>query len=148
MVTGKGNIILGVCLHVTRIFVLLKILTQGELTEFWAGFLVLLSWGVTEVARYPTYILKSSKACEIMRCTVPVLTFPLGAGAEAWAAWSVAKNEGCFGQTPTFQCVILFGILFQNVVLGVVLAYPAILHKARKSLKGPKEGKKANKKDT
>ena len=73
----RGNVILGVGLHYTRLFVCLQIFPL--LPDHGVTYTVLLAWAVTEVARYPFYISPSPFTAAV-RYACPVVTFPVGAG--------------------------------------------------------------------
>lgn len=92
----RGNVILGVGLHYTRLFVCLQIFPL--LPDHAATYTVLLAWAVTEVARYPFYIAPSSITTTV-RYACPVFTFPIGAGVlntdVAYLSCHTTTNCGC-----------------------------------------------------
>jgi hypothetical protein len=92
----RGNVVLGVALHYTRLLVCLAIFPLSP--SAWTTTAVLLAWSVTEVGRYPFYIWPSP-ATEQLRYALPVLTFPIGAGVEALA---------CYLALPTLQGALYY----------------------------------------
>lgn len=73
----RGNVILGVGLHYTRLFVCLQVFPL--LPDHGVSYTVLLAWAVTEIARYPFYIAPMRLTARV-RYACPVVTFPIGAG--------------------------------------------------------------------
>ena len=73
----RGNVILGVGLHYTRLFVCLQVFPL--LPDHGVTYTVLLAWAVTEIARYPFYIAPMPLTARV-RYACPVVTFPIGAG--------------------------------------------------------------------
>ncbi|CAE8660415.1 unnamed protein product, partial [Polarella glacialis] len=129
----RGNITLGLVLHYTRWFVFLGIMPR--VGSHPANRIILLSWILTEVCRYPFYILGGRKA-EILRYFAPVLTFPLGAGSEAWAC--VVALQG--GELSSALRALAYLQLVINIPCALAY-YPAMVSKAFKTLKGDTEGK-------
>jgi hypothetical protein len=89
--------------------------------------------------RYPVYLLKN-KVTLALRCIVPVVTFPVGAGGEAYVCWFAAQ-QGLLKDQPIVQ-----GLCYLQVVVNVVgglAAYPGIISKAVKSVAGDKKVKAA-----
>lgn len=132
MLTGslRGNWVLGVPLHYTRLFVLLGVLPKLP-TGINTGEMVLLAWSVTEVCRYPMYLFPSPFTTSL-RDKIPVLTFPIGAGYEAFACYLFAvENDGPLAYLAYLQ-------VFINVVLGAFLVYPGVVKRGLRSNK-PKE---------
>lgn len=110
---------LGVPLHYTRLFVLLGVLPKLP-TGLYGGEMILLAWSLTEVCRYPMYLFPSPFTTAL-RDKIPVLTFPLGAGFEAYACYLFAtQNHGFLASLAYLQ-------VFINVVLGSFLVYPGIV---------------------
>ena len=119
----KGNFILGLILHAIRIVTLLK--TMVMLPDHWTGVVILGSWAVTEVFRYPMYMFPANQFCRSIRMVVPLVTFPIGAFSEAYSALVVFYHP----ETSLLLKVALFGVLFINGILGPTMAYPALLKK-------------------
>ena len=103
-----GNLTLGIVLHGISFTNLLYVLPSSK---YWGGgeetvessdnasnegsnfltmdtlaWLVLYSWAITEVTRYPMYILTNNPTARFVRLTVPLVTFPVGAFAEGYAS--------------------------------------------------------------
>ena len=119
----KGNFVLGIVLHAIRLVTVLE--TIPRLPHHWTGGAILTSWAVTEVFRYPMYMFPSSQICRSVRMVVPLVTFPVGAFAEAYGAYLVFFDDA----TPLALKIALSSILFVNGVLGPTMAYPALLKK-------------------
>jgi len=121
MLTGslRGNWVLGVPLHYTRLFVLLTVLPALQNAGN-VGELILLAWSLTEVCRYPMYLLTAAWT-KHLRNAVPILTFPLGSGYEAYACYLFAcQTTGLLSYLASLQ-------VFINVVLGATLVYPGVV---------------------
>lgn len=119
----KGNFVLGIVLHAIRTVTVLE--TMPHLPDHWTGAAILGGWAVTEVFRYPMYIFPSSQICRSVRMVVPLVTFPIAAFSEAYAAYLVFVDS----ETPLVLKVVLSAVLFVNGVLGPTMAYPALLKK-------------------
>ena len=122
----KGNLILGVVLHGIRFATIFQVLPK-LMPGHWTQVYVLTSWAVTEVSRYPMYLLPNIGLFRSIRMVVPLFTFPVGAFCEAYAAYLVLKKEG--SDCPWWLSLTLMTILFINGVLGSTMAYPALLKK-------------------
>lgn len=120
-VSGTGNVALGVALHYTRVFVA---------TVAWPAMLgengneerqsvivaILMAWGMTEICRYPYYIFRT-KSAEKLRYAVPIVTFPIGAGAEAVCCYYASQElQGVLKYMALAQCAVN--------VFGFFAAYP------------------------
>ena len=70
---------------------------------------------------------------------MPLVTFPIGAFSEAYAAYLVLTMEGL--QRPWWLSLTLIAVLFVNGVLGTTMAYPALLKKGLPVLLGNKKDK-------
>ena len=134
---ARGNLILGVSLHYTRWLEALVIMPT--VASSLCAKLILLAWSLTEIGRYPAYLSPSSKIVKVLRYVLPVFTFPLGAGAEAWAAY--ASLGALAGRSLLLRSAVAFVVPF-NVFGGAFYAYPAILKKAADAFVLPK-GKEA-----
>ena len=82
----RGRLALGVILHYTRLLVLLAVLSLPAVAPSLAASLVYVAWAATEVFRYPMF-LSNATMVRKLRYAVPVVTFPVGAVAEAWACY-------------------------------------------------------------
>ena len=87
-----GNLVLGAVLHSIRILALTVILPRTDPSNAWLATAVLGAWAATEVSRYPMYVVKGVSAARLLRMVVPMATFPLGCGAEAYSAWLVFQQ--------------------------------------------------------
>jgi len=125
-----GNLVLGTILHAIRILTLTEIIPRND--EVWLAPAVLGSWAVTEMSRYPMYVFKTWKFARLLRMVVPVMTFPIGCGAEAYSAWLVF----CLDGTPVYVKVGLVIVMGINGLLGPSMAYPVIVKKALKEVFG------------
>ncbi|KAL3787025.1 hypothetical protein HJC23_010642 [Cyclotella cryptica] len=83
----KGNLVLGVVLHIIRMSCLILVLPHGLETRDASCVAVLCSWALTEIFRYPMYIFPSSSVARYLRLVIPLVTFPVGAFAEALGAY-------------------------------------------------------------
>lgn len=120
----KGNLKLGIGLHLTRAFVILIIFPC--LGDHVACILVLSAWTLTEIFRYPLYIFGGSLV-EKLRYVVPIFTFPLGAGGEAWGMYvALPQLSGFFKYQAMFH-------IFVNIVGGLVV-YPDLVKKGARSV--------------
>lgn len=144
-----GNALFGVLLHAIRFITLFGVLPQID-TNYdsgnanfppWISTAILGSWSLTEVGRYPMYIWKTSKVARFARMMIPVLTFPIACGTEAYAAWLVLMSKIGNAQQQTQYLsglnvfftlafkMLLVGLLCTNVILGPIMAYPHIIKK-------------------
>ena len=161
----KGNLVLGVVLHIIRMSCLLLVLPNGIASssatigddsnnqETMLNTLVLYSWALTEVGRYPMYLFPSSSKARFVRLVLPIATFPVGAFAEAMGAYrtlSKLMNDGGAGENNNddvdgggvLQWVkigLLGVVILVNSLLGPTLAYPALLKKGLPVLMGKGE---------
>lgn len=146
----KGNLILGVVLHLIRMSCLLLVLPGGlsgtDDNNNILSILVLYSWSLTEVGRYPMYIFPSSTVARNVRLALPVFTFPVGAAAEAIGAYRVLTQILEDGGTPVTYWVKIGSlgmVILINSLLGPTMAYPALLKKGLPVLMGKTERKKS-----
>ena len=130
---ARGNAILGISLHYTRLLEALVILPA--ISSHLSVRLVLLAWSLTELCRYPMFLAPSSKVVRLLRYTTPVVTFPLGAGAEAWAAYLAYSSPALAGYSSVLRALVWFVVPF-NVLGGALYAYPALVKKAMQATKG------------
>ncbi len=153
----KGNLVLGVILHLIRMSCLLIVLPAGlsslEDTKVLISTLVLYSWALTEVGRYPMYLFPSSELARYVRLVLPIFTFPLGAFAEAVGAYWHLKQllvEGDDATTRSSLHWIQVGLLVMvvgiNTLLGPTMAYPALLKKGLPVLMGKKGKSRSSRK--
>lgn len=121
---ARGNLALGVILHYTRLMTILVVF-PGVSTHL-ASRLTLLAWAITEVLRYPMFLLPSSRIARLLRYVTPVITFPIGASAEAWAAYVNLVHVS----HPFLLRFALALIVSTNIIGGWFWAMPALTKKA------------------
>ena len=158
----RGNLVLGAVLHAMRLACLLLVLPDGLSSsdadgdsfpsqQRSLGALVLYSWSLAEVGRYTMYLFPASSEAWRVRLVLPVVTFPLGAAAEALGAYNVLT--GLLGGDDATNVVywtkvgLLTMVVLVNGLLGPTMAYPALLKKGLPVLMG-KDDEKAKKKKT
>ena len=137
-----GNVVLGVALHAIRLTVIT--LVWPNASPLWQR-AILYSWAVTEVSRYPMYLYPAVNMLRAVRMVVPLVTFPVGAAAEAYATFLVWQSTE--SSRPPWQQGLLTAVLFVNGVLGPTMAYPALLKKGLPVLGLTKKKKIHNKKE-
>ena len=126
----RGRVILGVALHGTRLIILTAVMPLPDIAPSLTTSLVLLAWATTEVSRYPMF-LSDALTVRKLRYAVPVLTFPVGAGGEAWLAWLALDQIS----NPLLY-VAVWLIIPSNVIGGATYAYPGIIKKAAGEVSG------------
>jgi len=136
----KGNFILGAVLHMIRMTCLLLVLPRGLADERdTVCIMVLYSWALTEVGRYPMYLVPSSSVARYVRLVLPIVTFPIGAIAEAVGAFRALSklwNSDDDDSVSWIKLCFLGMVLFINSLLGPTMAYPALLKKGLPVLLG------------
>lgn len=152
----KGNLVLGVVLHLIRMSCLLIVLPAGlsslEDSKVLISTLVLYSWALTEVGRYPMYLFPSSELARYVRLVLPIFTFPLGAFAEAVGAYwhlkllLVVDDATTRSSLHWMQVGLLVMVVGINTLLGPTMAYPALLKKGLPVLMGKKGKSKSTRK--
>jgi len=125
---------------------------HGFNNQRFLSMLVLYSWSLTEVGRYPMYLFPNSAMARKVRLVLPLFTFPAGAAAEALGAYRVMNKMIRIGDSiysrPIFYwiAVSLLGmVVLINVLLGPTMAYPALLKKGLPALMGRAERKRTTK---
>lgn len=165
-----GNLTLGIVLHGIRFTNLLYILPTSQ---YWGGggggggspaaeshdgsqfltmdtlaCLVLYSWAITEVTRYPMYIFTNNPTARFFRLTVPLVTFPVGAFAEGYAAY-VTLESSVQNDDPesmiSVRNLLLLAVVLINGALGPTMAYPFLLKKGLPVLIGKEKPRKSKK---
>ena len=131
-----GNMVLGVVLHAIRF----TVLTLVWKATHWTGPAIYWSWAVTEVSRYPMYMFPNQPSLRSIRMVVPLVTFPVGAFAEAYATYLAFINEDDATSKELWQQGLFVAVLFVNGVLGPTMAYPALLKKGLPVLGFAKKG--------
>lgn len=137
-----GNIVLGVVLHWMRTIALTTVLPNPAAAP--ATTAVLLSWALTEVTRYPMYVLPGHPLARALRLVAPLFTFPVGCGAEFYGAYLVWTTSNSKDLSLLAQAA-LGVLLFVNGILGPTRAYPALLKKGWPVLVGKAGGSKSTK---
>ncbi|GMI00795.1 hypothetical protein TrLO_g13544 [Triparma laevis f. longispina] len=94
---------------------------------------ILLAWSLTEMARFPMVLFPKSKNLRTIRYAVPLITFPMGAGTEAYAAYLV------FLTTENMLLKAALGLIVLVNVVGGTVWYPGMVKKVTRSLKGEKK---------
>mmetsp|Transcript_160142 Transcript_160142/g.513813 ORF Transcript_160142/g.513813 Transcript_160142/m.513813 type:complete len:192 (+) Transcript_160142:173-748(+) len=104
----KGNLGLGIAIHYIRCFVMAVIfpLTGTHV----ACRVALFAWVLTEVCRYPYYIF-GGRIAGVLRYLTPLATFPMGAGAEAYACTVAMESlDGALKVLAALQVAVnIFG---------------------------------------
>ena len=91
--------------------------------------LILLAWSLTEVARYPMVLLPNVPWLKTIRYAMPLVTFPLGAGTEAYAAYVVLQT------TPNLALKLALGMIVLVNCIGCPVWYPSMARKVIRSIK-------------
>jgi hypothetical protein len=170
----KGNLVLGIVLHMIRMSCLLIVLPAGLLSENYSSSssstdnnnnnntkLILYSWALTEVGRYPMYLFPSSNVARYVRLVLPIVTFPIGAFAEAVGAyWHLKQlllvggdndDDDATATSPSLLHWVKVGLLVMvvgiNSILGPTMAYPALLKKGLPVLMGKSKSSTRKKED-
>lgn len=150
----KGNLVLGLVLHVVRTSCLFYVLPDGLLRGDRTAMYVLYAWSITEVCRYPMYLLpdkassssssSSAALARRVRLVAPLFTFPPGCAAEAYGAYRALlamtdRNDGGgSGSEDPVKLGLLVIVILVNGLLGPTMAYPALLKKGLPALMGKK----------
>ena len=136
---SKGNVLLGCVLHYTRLLVAMVIFPVVPAAL--PSKLVLLAWALTEVCRYPMFLLPRSRTVRILRYVTPVVTFPLGAGMEAVCAYLALGPLGSGRKAVGPVLYALVALIIPMNVVGGLVAYSGLVSKAMASLE-PQNGPK------
>ena len=86
---AKGNLPLGIAIHSIRCITMA--LTMPLLPTALVTKLVVVAYALTEICRYPAYLMPASKVARYLRYLAPVLTFPLGAVPRYHHALSISS---------------------------------------------------------
>ena len=136
----KGNLILGIVLHMIRMTCLMLVLPDGlgAAERDNISIMVLYSWALTEVGRYPMYLFPSSSLARFIRLVLPIVTFPIGAIGEAVGAYGALSKLWDNNADGLYWIKIgLLGVVIGvNSLLGPTMAYPALLKKGLPVLLG------------
>jgi len=132
----RGDFMLSFTVHYTRLLMYFITLPHPNVSPLVVK-LILLAWSLTEVGRYPMVLFPDSKILKTMRYAVPLVTFPMGAGTEAYAAFLVHQV------TPMAENPVLYAalslVILVNGIFGPVW-YPGMVRKVGRSLGESKEG--------
>ena len=115
--------------------------------------IVLYSWSITEVTRYPMYLFPTSASARHLRLVVPLFTFPPGCAAECYGAYRAFTTEwnddggGGGGGKDPIKLGLLGMMILINGLLGPTMAYPALLKKGLPMLIGKKVNKNRGKEE-
>ena len=131
---ARGNVVLGVILHYTRLLQALCVIPAVGVASLFPK-LVLLAWSVTEVCRYPMFLLPSSGIARAARYAAPAATFPLGVLAEAACSWLALGPLRDAGAAWWLRAMV--ALVIPTNLLGGLAAYGGVLKKAKNSF-GPK----------
>lgn len=145
----KGNFTLGIILHMIRLTCLLFVFNHESrgLTDMTSS-MILYSWALTEVGRYPMYVFPKSSMARNVRLVLPMFTFPVGCAAEFYSAYLVLtemlteKMSYDHGVKYWLACCLLGMVVFVNGLLGPTLAYPALVKKGLRVMTGKEVSKK------
>ncbi|KAL1526412.1 hypothetical protein AB1Y20_015124 [Prymnesium parvum] len=135
----RGRLLLGVDIHATRVLILSAVLPRARASR--AATLVLLAWTATELCRYPMILFakaappRAAAALRRARFLAPLLTFPLGAAAEAWATHLVLPQLSGLALYAAF-------LVFPNNLLGGPAVYPGMVRKALAEFRPAREPKR------
>lgn len=161
----KGNLYLGATLHLIRFTNIIYVLPEASCCNgnkennnmrhsdqenaSWyissssvdkLALVILYSWAVTEICRYPMYLFSTNERSAIIevarfvRVTTPLVTFPIGAFAEGFAAYLTLRglestNIAVNDLATTIKWTALLIVVLINFLLGPTLAYPALMKK-------------------
>ena len=118
----RGDLILGFTVHYTRMLMIFVVMPDPSVSCLNQK-IIILAWAATEVARYPMVLFPDSKPLRTFRYAAPLVTFPQGAGSEAWAAYSLLQ----FTQNQALYVALCLVVLV-NVGGGIVW-YPSMVKK-------------------
>merc|ERR1711879_218494 len=117
----RGDLPLGITIHYTRLLMWFVALTHPAVSDGVAK-MILLGWAVTEVGRYPMIMTAGSvPSLKVLRYAVPLVTFPLTAGAEAYAAYCVLPV------TKSTSLKVVLGLVILVNVFGGSAWYPKMV---------------------
>ena len=129
----RGDFALSFVVHYTRSMMLFIAIPHAAVNGTIVK-LILMAWSLTEVARFPMVLFPKSKLLKTVRYAAPLITFPLGAGTEAYAAYLVLLQT-----TNNMFLKGLLGLIVLTNVVGGVLWYPGMIKKVIRSLDNKKK---------
>uniref|UniRef100_A0A7S4EVZ9 very-long-chain (3R)-3-hydroxyacyl-CoA dehydratase n=1 Tax=Chrysotila carterae TaxID=13221 RepID=A0A7S4EVZ9_CHRCT len=124
----KGNVAFALVLHYTRMLLLLGVLIKPHIAASEAGHAIIYAWAITEVCRYPYYMSPNSSICRKLRYIVPLITFPIGAVAEAYCAYLA------FPLIKHRLLKSMVGMVVPTNLIGGAFVYANIAGKAQSAL--------------
>ena len=124
----RGDLALSFVVHYTRFMMLFIAMPHSAVNATVVKY-ILMAWSLTEVFRYPMVLFPKSKLLKTVRYAAPLITFPMGAGTEAYAAYLVLIKT----DNNIFLKGLLGLIVLTNVVGGIVW-YPGMIKKVIRSL--------------
>jgi len=140
----RGDLAMSFTVHYTRMLMLFTTIPHPAVSSFLQKMIVL-SWAATEVTRYPMVLFPDSKMLRLLRYATPLITFPMGAGGEAFASYLVHKetpNHLLYGGADASLSQIVLSFAFVLVIIvnvgGGSIWYPSMCMKVVKALKGDK----------
>jgi hypothetical protein len=139
----RGDLVLGLDVHYTR-FMMLFFTLSHEAVSHTVAKLILFAWSITEVARYPMVLFPRVAALRTVRYSVPLITFPLGAGTEAFAAYIVLFATPHAAHHALLKCAL--GLIILVNFFGVIAWYPSMVAKVQRSLRPASEQGRSSKK--
>jgi hypothetical protein len=131
----RGDLALSFTVHYTRFLMYFVTIPHAEVTDTVVK-LILLAWSLTEVFRYPMVLFPNNAALRTIRYAAPLVTFPMGAGTEAYAAYKVLMVS----DSPVWKAVL--GLVVVINVGGGIVWYPSMVAKVTRSLRGDKKATK------
>jgi hypothetical protein len=137
----RGDLALSFVVHYTRFLMYFVTIPHQEVTTTVVK-LILFAWSLTEVFRYPMVLFPDVPILRTIRYAAPLITFPLGAGTEAYAAYKVLMV------TDNMFLKAVLGLVVLINVGGGSIWYPGMIAKVVRSLSGKKgeSSKKTEKK--
>jgi hypothetical protein len=128
----RGDLALSFVVHYTRFLMYFVTIPHAEVSDTVVK-LILFAWSLTEVFRYPMVLFPQNSTLRTIRYAAPLITFPLGAGTEAYAAYKVLMV------TDNMLLKAVLGLVVLVNVGGGSIWYPGMVMKVVKSLKGGKK---------
>ncbi|GMI09639.1 hypothetical protein TrVE_jg9699 [Triparma verrucosa] len=130
----RGDLALSFTVHYTRLLMYFVTMPHSEVSTTVVK-MILLAWSLTEMFRYPMVLFPEVPLLRTIRYATPLITFPLGAGTEAYAAYKVLMVTENMLLKPVLGLVVLIN------VGGGTLWYPGMIHKVIRSVSGKKKAK-------
>ena len=125
----RGDLALSFTVHYTRFLMYFVTLPHAEISDT-VSRLILLAWSLTEVFRYPMVLFPNTVPLRTIRYAAPLITFPMGAGTEAYAAYRVLLVSDSVAWKAILGLVVVINLV------GGLIWYPGMCRKVTKSLSG------------